>query len=43
MGYPLKDKKGITTANAFQKMLDESKRKPKEIWVDKCVNFIIDQ
>ena len=25
---PLKDKKGITITNAFQKILDESKRKP---------------
>ena len=32
---PLKDKKGITITNAFQKVLDESKRKPNEIWVDK--------
>ena len=30
---PLKDKKGITIA--FQKILDESKRKPNKIWVDK--------
>ena len=28
---PLKDKKGITIANAFQKMLDESGRKPNKI------------
>ena len=33
---PLKDKKGITTTNTFQKILDESIRKPIEIWVDKC-------
>ena len=32
---PLKDKKGITTTNAFQKILDESIRKPNKIWVDK--------
>ena len=32
---PLKDKKGITIANAFQKVLDESNRKPNKIWVDK--------
>ena len=25
---PLKDKKGITITNVFQKFLDESKRKP---------------
>ena len=31
----LKDKKGITITNAFQKILDESKRKPNKIRVDK--------
>ena len=31
---PLKDKKGITITNAFQKNLDKSKRKPNKIWVD---------
>ena len=30
-----KDKKGITIINAFQKIFDESKRKPNKIWVDK--------
>ena len=38
---PLKDKKGVSTANAFQKNLDDSKRKPNKIWVDKggeCYN-----
>ena len=40
---PLKDKKGITITNAFQKILDESNRKANKIWVDKGVNFIIDQ
>ena len=28
---PLKDKKGITITNAFQKILDESNRKPTKI------------
>ena len=28
---PLKDKKGITTTNTFQKLLDEPKRKPNKI------------
>ena len=28
---PLKDKKGITITNAFQRGLDESNRKPSEI------------
>ena len=32
---PLKDKKSITIANAFKKILDDSKRKPNKIWVDK--------
>ena len=31
---PLKDKKGITITNAFQKVLKESNRKPNKIWVD---------
>ena len=29
---PLKDKKGITITNAFQKILEESNRKPNKIW-----------
>ena len=36
---PLKDKKGITITNAFQKLLDESNRKPNKIWVDKGSEF----
>ena len=36
---PLKDKKGITITNAFQKILDESYRKPNKIWVDKDSEF----
>ena len=28
---PLKDKKGITITNAFQKVLDKSSRKPNKI------------
>ena len=32
---PLKDKKGISIVNAFQKILKESDRKPNKIWVDK--------
>ena len=36
---PLKDKKSITTANIFQKILDESGYKPNKIWVDKGSNF----
>ena len=41
---PLKDKKGITIVNAFQKILDKStelhsRRKPNKIWVDKNSEF----
>ena len=40
---PLKDKKRVTIVNAFQRILDCSKRKPKKIWVDQgsefCNNF----
>ena len=47
---PLKDKKGISIVNAFQKILKESDRKPNEIWVDKgswkimilrCIQYIM--
>ena len=31
--------KGITIANAFQKILKESNRKPNKIWVDKGSEF----
>ena len=36
---PLKDKKGITITNAFQKILDESNRKPTKILADKGSNL----
>ena len=36
---PLKDKKGITIVNAFQSILDNSKRKPNKIWVDQSSEF----
>ena len=35
----MKDKKGITTTNAFQKNLDEKNRKPNKVWVDKGSEF----
>ena len=46
---PIKDKNGVSIVNAFQQILDDSNRrqsqskgrKPKKIWVDKEVNFII--
>ena len=36
---PLKDKKGVSIADAFQKILDDSNRKPNKIWVDKGSKF----
>ena len=36
---PLKDKKGSTITNAFQSILDKSKRKPNKIWVDQGSKF----
>ena len=36
---PLKDKKGVGIVNAFQKILDSSKRKPNKIWVDQGSEF----
>ena len=36
---PLKDKKGITITNAFQKILKESNRKPSKIMVDNASEF----
>ena len=36
---PLKDKKGTTIVNAFQSILNDSKRKPNKIWVDQGSEF----
>ena len=36
---PLKGKKGVSFANAFQKILDDSKRKPNKLLVDKGSEF----
>ena len=36
---PIKNKKGITITNAFQKIMKESNRKPNKIWVDKGSEF----
>ena len=33
--FPLKDKKGVSIINAFQKILKQSARKPHKIWVNK--------
>ena len=35
----MKDKKVVSIVNAFQKILDVSKRKPNKIWVDKGSEF----
>ena len=37
---PLKDKKGTSIVNAFQKIISKE-RKPNKIWVDQAVNSII--
>ena len=36
----VKDKKGTTIANTFQKILSNSKRKPNKIWVDQGSEFL---
>ena len=35
----MKDKKGVTIVNAFQSILNSSKRKPNKIWVDQGSEF----
>ena len=35
----LKDKKGVTIVNAFQSILDSSRRKSNKIWVDQGSEF----
>ena len=37
----IKDEKGVTIVNAFQKNFDNSKRKPKKIWVDQGSEFSV--
>ena len=37
--FPLNDEKGITITKAFQKILDESNRKPNKIRVDEGSEF----
>ena len=37
--HPLKDKKGISIVNDFQKILKESDRRPNKMWVDKESEF----
>ena len=36
---PIKDKKGISIANAFDKIIKQSNRKPNKIWVDQGGEF----
>ena len=36
---PLKDEKGVGITNAFQKILDDSNRKPNKKWLDKGSEF----
>ena len=36
---PLKDKKGISIVNAFDKIIKQSNRKPNKIWVDQGEEF----
>ena len=36
---PLKNKKNVSIANAFQKMLKESNHKPNKIWINKGSEF----
>ena len=36
---PLKDKKGVSIVDTFQKILKESDRKPNKMWVDKGSEF----
>ena len=38
---PLKDKKGINIVNAFNKIIQQSNRKPNKIWVDQGGEFYI--
>ena len=37
--FPLKDKKGISIVNAFNKIIKQSNRKPSKIWVDQGGDF----
>ena len=38
----LKDKKGIIITDSFQKILDELRRKPNKIWVEKDSESIVE-
>ena len=36
---PIKDKKGVSIVNAFEKILSDSNRKPNKIWTDEGSEF----
>ena len=36
---PLKDKNDISIVNGFQKIINDSKRRPNKIWVDRGSEF----
>ena len=36
---PLKDKKGVRIVNGFHKIINDSRKKPNKIWVDKGSEF----
>ena len=38
----MKDEKGVSIVRAFQKILNDSARKPNKIWVDKVSEFYND-
>ena len=38
---PLKDKKGISIVNAFNKIIKQSNRKPNKIWVEQGSEFYV--
>ena len=40
---PLKDKKVVTIVNGYQSTLNDLKRKPNKIWLDKGSEFYINQ
>ena len=37
--FPIKDKKGVNSLDAFQRILNNFNRKPNKIWVDKGNEF----
>ena len=39
LAVPLNDKEEVTIVNACQSILDNSKRKPRKIWVDQGSEF----